>query len=402
MSTSAGDQDGLIPLRLGVLAAGPPDDVRTWSGIPFSMTRALARRFESVTYLPAGSVSPTRARLQRTQRGAARLIGRRSLPQQSSRELVRRCRQISRNLDSTPVDAIIAITVDQFVAFLETDIPIIHHSDTTFDGLEDSYEQYTNLLPWSRRQGHDIARRAIARSVMSTYPSQWAAKSAIEMYGADPDTTHVVPYGANLDRPPSHEEAVESRSRDKCRLLFIGRDWVRKGGPIVFDAFRELRRRGIDAELTVVGTDPGVSHERLEVIPFLNKQIPEQLERYRELWRSSAFLFMPSRAETFGAIYCEAAAYGLPAIAADANGAGEAIDDGTSGRLLPLDATANDYSDVLESIWSDRDLYAAYVNGARRRFETDLNWEVWGDRTTRLITAALGVDVDGSREAISP
>lgn len=391
-----------MPLRLGVLAPGPPDDVRTWSGVPFFMTRELAQRFESVTYLPAADVSAGRARWHQARVAGARMLGRRSLPHMGRRELRRRCREMAAQLEATPVDVIFAITVDQYVAFLETDVAIVHHSDTTFDRIVDSYPHVTRLMPSSRRQGHEIARRAIDRALVNTYPSRWAASSAIGTYGADPRTTHVVPYGANIDAPPSREDAVDVAPRDRCRLLFIGRDWVRKGGPIAFEAFLELRRRGVDAEMTVVGTDPGVSHEQLTVIPFLNKQVPDQLERYEQLWRSSAFLFMPSRAETFGAIYCEAAASGLPAIATDVGGVGDAIEDGVSGRLLPLDATAHDYADAIASIWCDRDRYGGYVEAARRRFETDLNWGVWADRTTRLITDACGGGAGAPRGAGAP
>ena len=137
--------------------------------------------------------------------------------------------------------------------------------------------------------------------------------------------------------------------------------------------------------------------EHLTVRSFLNKQVPEQAALYDDLWRTSAFLFMPTRADTFGAVYCEAAAKGVPAIATDTGGVGDAVADGVSGRLLALDAGSAEYADVIEAICADKASYLYLVSGARRRFESDLNWNVWGDRTAALVADLLGVD-DSSAE----
>ena len=378
-----------LPVRLGVLAAGPPDDVRTWSGVPFSMTRALGERLDSLTFFEATPVGSRRHRYERARRAAARTVGRESLPHLDPRELRRRCLSVERQMERADIDALLAITVDQLAAFVDTDLPIIHHSDTTFAGLEGFYEQYSNLTRASSRNGHDIAQRVVERAALLTYPSTWAARSAVEHYGADPERVHVVPYGANLENPPPVEEALDVTARDRCRLLFIGREWERKGGPLVWETVAELRRRGVDASLTVVGTDPGLDPDHVEVHSFLNKQIPEQAAIYDDVWRRSAFLFMPTRADTFGAVYCEAAAKGIPAIATDTGGVADAVADGVSGRVLPLSAQADAYADVIEAAWGDRAAYLDLVSGSRRRFESDLNWDVWGDRTAALIGELL-------------
>ncbi|MEO0949423.1 MAG: glycosyltransferase family 4 protein [Cyanobacteria bacterium J06641_5] len=223
-----------------------------------------------------------------------------------------------------------------------------------------------------------------------SFSSQWAANSAIQDYGTDPNKVRVIPYGANLFSPPSAEQALDrERLRSSCQLLFIGRKWDRKGGPMVFSAFMELLRRGVDANLVVVGCDPGHTHEKLEVISFLNKQVPEDLERYLKLWRESAFLFMPSQQETFGAIYSEAAANGVPVIARDTGGISSCVKHGVSGCLLPEDADATAYADVIEKLWADPEQYDSYVRGARARFEQTLNWDAWAEQIISIISTIV-------------
>jgi glycosyltransferase involved in cell wall biosynthesis len=66
-------------------------------------------------------------------------------------------------------------------------------------------------------------------------------------------------------------------------LLFVGRDWSRKGGDIAFKTLISLCERGVDAELVIVGSTPPpeIKHEKLRVIPYLDKNVPQQRKATR-------------------------------------------------------------------------------------------------------------------------
>ncbi len=376
-----------LPIRLGFLSNGDPRDVRTWSGVPHAILQNLEPRVESVVYLPAAPVSEGRRRLERLRKGLARSVGRRDLPNIDRGHLKRRVRPIEQAARVEGVDAVLAITVDQFVAHLDLDVPIVHHSDTTFRGIEDAYPEVTGLWRGASRRGHEICSVALRRAAHSTYPSRWAATQAIEHYGADASQVTVIPYGCNLTDPPSREEALDRACGDgePCRFLFIGRDWHRKGGPLVLDTMRELRGRGIETCLTVVGTTPPETDLEVTTLGFLNKQVPEDLERYQRIWREAHFLFMPSIAETFGAIYSEAAANGVPALALEVGGVGDAVDHETSGVLFAPTDDPRTCADRITRILDYPEAYHRLVTGARDRFEAVLNWTCWCDRTVEII-----------------
>lgn len=375
-----------LPIRLGIVSDGDPKDVRTWSGVPNAIYNHIEPKVDSVVYLPAGPVSKGRERWEKMRKLTARCFGHRALPQLDRRHLETRVQHISDAARREKVDAILAITVDQFVAHLDVDVPVVHHSDTTFEGLENWYPHVTNLLPLASRRGHEIAQAAIRRSDHSIYPSHWAANQAINSYGAFTDEISVVPYGCNLLNPPSREEVMKRTIHpdSKCQLLFIGVDWNRKGGPLVLETLRTLRERGVDASLTVVGTTPPESDLPVETITFLNKQIPEDLERYNSLWRDATFLFMPSLAETFGAIYAEAAANGVPSLALNIGGVGDAVIDGKSGLLFDPSADSDACADAIIALIESPEEYNALVLGARDRYESTLNWNSW-------CTSAVGI-----------
>jgi glycosyltransferase involved in cell wall biosynthesis len=88
-------------------------------------------------------------------------------------------------------------------------------------------------------------------------------------------------------------------------------------------------------------------------------------------------------------VFCEASACGLPSIARRTGGIAGALVDGVNGRLLPSDAGAADYADVIRSLWADHSAYGALQQSARRLFETTHNWKHWGNRMEALIASAL-------------
>ena len=390
----------ILPIRLGIVSNGDPEDARTWSGVPNAILRHITPMVDSVVYLPAGPVSSKRRYWELYRKGLSRMLGRRALPSLDRCYLMRRTDSIAAAARRESVDAILGITVDQFLANLDLDVPIIHHSDTTFQGLEGWYPHVSRLWPASSRRGHQVTREAIHRSAHSTYPSRWAATQAIETYGARPEDTTVIPYGCNILEAPSRDSALQ---RDitpdgACRLLFIGRDWNRKGGPLVLETLKLLRDRNVDATLTVVGAHPPRTDLPVETIGFLNQQVAEDRERYRSLWRDATFLFMPSRAETFGAVYAEAAANGVPSIALDIGGVGDAVVDGVYGRLLPPDADAERCASVIVEIMDSPSEYAQIVHTSRDRYETTLNWNAWCGTTVEIIERVLSGDEKEDRK----
>src|SRR5260370_37309453 len=155
---------------------------------------------------------------------------------------------------------------------------------------------------------------AIKKASLLVYPSAWAAQSAIEDYHADKQKVHFMPFGANFEAIPPREIAEKRKKSDRCKLLFVGTDWQRKGGDIAFETLLKLEEMGIQAVLIVCGCTPPhtSSHERMTVIPFLDKNDEKQRQELEQLYVTSDFLLLPTRQECFGMVFCEASSFGLP------------------------------------------------------------------------------------------
>jgi len=293
----------------------------------------------------------------------------------------------AQRLDGRSFDAIVAIMNPVDVAFLKTDIPIALVLDVTFALRHDYDPQFSNLWEWSTNQANKVEEMAYQNARTMLYSSYWAARSASEDYGIDPQKVQTIFFGANLDTIPSREMALSRKKSERCRLLFMGLGWERKGGAIALETLLELEKLGIQAELIVCGCTPpkGMAYERMRVIPFLDKNDERQSKELENLYAMSDFLLVPTRCDAFGHVFCEASAFGLPSITTNTGGVPEVIRNGENGYVLPYSARGSEYAQMIAEIYRDDQRYTALVQSSRAAFESRLNWDVWGSAVMQVL-----------------
>lgn len=363
-------------------------DIGALSGATHFMIGALERKSVSVTSL--GPIPSMWMKLGRYLHGAARLAGRRydwihSIA--GSHELGRK---VAARLDRGVYDVIFAPLASTEIAYLKTSIPIVYLTDMPFAMGKSYYHSFTNLLPYTEREGSIIEKRATANASKVVVPSDWAAGSFVSDYGLNPADVHVVSYGANLADPPTRDEALARRNLDLCRLLLLGVDWERKGGPLALEVLQLLLDAGVQAELVVCGCKPpnGTTHPSMRVLPFLSKWIPEEARQLRQLLLTSTFLILPSRAEAWGFVFGEASACGLPSVTRNTGGIASVVRDGINGLCLPPEAGAGEYAERIIDLMHSPERYRSLCVSSRDEYETRLNWDTWAAQMVRIFTAA--------------
>jgi phosphatidylinositol alpha 1,6-mannosyltransferase len=136
---------------------------------------------------------------------------------------------------------------------------------------------------------------------------------------------------------------------------------------------RELRRRGVDVGVVLVGDGP--MRRRLERdLPhacFAGHQSGQALAR----WYASADIFLfPSTTETFANVVQEAMASGVPAVVVDRGGPPGVIDPGHSG-LVARAHDEQEMADCVQRLVEDAALRRAMGHAARRQALTR-SWDV--------------------------
>jgi glycosyltransferase involved in cell wall biosynthesis len=377
-------------MRLAVLAGADPLNMRTWSGTPYFMTKTLQTLFPEL--LPVRTPSPIwfhylrRASLKATA-GRVDLYWSYSLARWNASHLAVRLR-------AERVDLAICIANSRLTAFLADRLPTIHVSDATAPLMLNYYAEFSRLPRVLAQNACRLDCLAVLRSRACLFPTEWAARSAIRDYGAEPSRVHVIPWGANIDAPesPSDDRAVRT---DVCHLVFIGVDWDRKGGAIAVAATMRLAAAGHVVKLHIIGTKPDLPDKAESIIihGFINKATEEGRLEFERIMRQAAFLFVPTRQDCYGIVFPEANSYGVPIITTQTGGVQDVVNEGVNGHCLPIEATADAYANLIWTIWSDRSRYDRLRKSSRARFDHVLNWNSWLSAAAPIIQNAASESV---------
>lgn len=296
-------------------------------------------------------------------------------------------RQVERALAAIDYDMVFSIWTNP-IAYLRTEKPIAFWGDATFAGLLGFYPRYSNLCAETIRGGNRAEQLALSKCRLAIYSSEWAANTAIEHYDVDPAKVKVVPFGANISANRDLQDIhtiLQDKRFDVCRLLFIGVDWIRKGGDTAIEVAGQLNDRGIRAELHIVGCDPpGELPDYARVHGFVSKTSRSGRHLLDDLFSQSHFLILPSRADCTPVVFPEAASFGLPCLATQVGGIPTVIKDGNNGQTFGVDEKAEAYCDYIERYWSSKQEYAQLAVSSFREYTERLNWGTAG-----LTVAAL-------------
>lgn len=288
-------------------------------------------------------------------------------------------------------DIIIGVVASVELAFVKTNTPIIHISDATYNGLLDYYDKYLNVWAYSVRSSNELEQRVIDNAKYIILPSQWATISAITDYNCEPSKIKTIPFGPNIVSEGFMPKRRNIGLNKPCKLLFVALEWHRKGGDIAFNTMLNLRAKGIEATLQIIGCSPpkGITSPYMHVTECLDKHNPEQHQKLIDHYLDSTLFILPTHAEAFGIVFAESAMYGLPSISYNTGGVSSVIDHGKTGYLLPLGSSGNDFAKVIEDLISDEDQYQEMCNNSLRKYEEQLNWRVWQNKMGEIIASCL-------------
>jgi alpha-maltose-1-phosphate synthase len=231
---------------------------------------------------------------------------------------------------------------------------------------------------------HDGAVFRAARAIVAT--SEWAARDLAAGYPDCADRIHVLPYPVKdvFDSSWASERAARAAKGAPVHVLFIGGDFPRKGGNDLLAAWRD---GGLHASATLdLVTDWPVDASALPPGVRMVRGVAPYSSAWRDLWRRADVFVMPSRHESFGIVYEEAAAAGVPAVGTAINAVPEIIVDGETGFLV----RARDRGALvhaLRTLIATPDLRRALGTAARARVQRTAFPEVYAARLGAIVAS---------------
>ena len=364
-------------------------DVHNWSGTGYNLAHSLMEEKAEMDFI--GNLHFPFEKLTKIKRLLYRkVLGQRYQHQREPWVAKSFADQVSSRL-SPSVNCILSPGAVA-IARLQSKIPKVFYTDATFAGMLGFYEDYINLCPETVRHGHKLEQEGLSSCALAVYASDWAAQTAIDHYEVDPSKVKVLPFGANIECDRTADDIqrlIRARSKQTCKLLFVGVDWVRKGGPLALEVAGTLNAMGIPTELHIAG----IRNLPLEHLPgyvrdhgFISKSTPEGKLRLEKLFAESHFLLLPTRAEAYGLVFCEANSFGVPNVATNVGGIPTIVKQDVNGRLFSLEAPAADHAKYIAGLFSDYEAYERLALSSFEEFQQRLNWKVAGKKLMGLLS----------------
>lgn len=229
-----------------------------------------------------------------------------------------------------------------------------------------------NEYAWGSYVGHRLyrlRRKRLARTArVFVAPSRFVKNMAVARQGIPEEKIVVIPHGIDVERfrPGSQPEYG--------RILFVGRLVELKGLHHLIEAVSRIRESFPQARLVVVGDGPNrtfyqsLAEQKLGgACSFLGAQ-PHDVVR-EEMQRAYVFsmpsISMPNgEAESFGMVFLEAQACGVPVAAYAVGGIPEVIAHGETG-FLATEGNVGTLSDYLKTFLENPDLRNAMGRAGR-------------------------------------
>ncbi len=222
-----------------------------------------------------------------------------------------------------------------------TRVPVVHSTDATPGFLR---EFYGYEVP-AEKDAEECRTYDAASLVL--FSSDFMLERAVREFGETyRPRMMALPWGANLDSFP--DNSPPKPALQPLRLLFIGKDWERKGGDVALAALQALRARGVAAELHLIGVDASVVGAVKGVVHhgYLDKNKATDRAKLERVLNDAHFFILPTRADCTPMVIAEANSRGIPVLITNVGGISSLMRSGVNGEMLPPQATPVDFADL--------------------------------------------------------
>ena len=205
--------------------------------------------------------------------------------------------------------------------------PTVIYTDTTFARVWDEWPAWTPVTSRAAARFMQLETEVANRAHTVFTMSEHARRSFIDDYGCSADRVFNV--GTAMALPPSD---LADRRWTAPTALFVGVDFVRKGGPELLAAWPAVRRSLPGAQLIVVG--PRTRPVRLPSGVRWLGRVDDRMQLARIYDEASLFV-LPSRFDPMPWVLGEAMGHGLACVVTPSCGMPELVKDGITGSIVP-------------------------------------------------------------------
>lgn len=164
------------------------------------------------------------------------------------------------------------------------------------------------------------------------------------------------------------------------KFLFVGKDFERKNGPLVVEAFKKLHKINPSYELYIAGPkDIVIEGEGIHNLGLLS------FNELIEYFNLCDVFVMPSLFEAYGLVFNEALSFGLPCIGNNSYEMPYLITEGKDGYLLKKQ-DADELAKIMKKTIEDENIIE-YVKKNNEHYIKECSWDTVVERMANFINS---------------
>ncbi|MFG6511435.1 MULTISPECIES: glycosyltransferase family 4 protein [unclassified Sulfitobacter] len=276
-------------------------------------------------------------------------------------------------------------------AEMERATPKFFYLDQTLSQVFHYYGSGSSMSAGWRNDVLNRERQQYAAAEKVFFRSHWAASRAKIDYGLPDTKVAVVLPGANINKEVldtfDREHQVQEPARNELRLVFVGKEWRRKGLDRLLRAMKIADSQGARLSLSVIGMRP--EEEVLKIAEGLQVNWLGFVDKARDpmgfvhLLSQHDIGVLLSRQEAGGVSLREFGRLGMPVIGPNTGGSPE-FAMAESAKLVSPCASDLEISEILLDLSADPNaLYLAKREAWERRL--DFDWTAAVDKLAKLV-----------------
>jgi glycosyltransferase involved in cell wall biosynthesis len=312
-----------------------------WDGLAWKIYSHLKERHPQI--LLRENTNPPISMAVKFQSKALRLLG---LPGSFPIFNSERLRSVSKTLDQiipSDVEHVIFHGSTTWVEYAGTK-PYSAFLDCSFMTYLDYYHTIADFKKSDIRRIKEAELKFFKNAHSVFFSSQWAIEETRRLYNIEGSNFFRIGQGPTTNSSP----LVELPLKVKNQFLFVGLDFLGKGGAQVHEAFEKFLIKFPDYKLVVAGQQPPDEYLRSDFVHyagFIDKSKPHELVKLEELFRDSKALVMMTRKDIAPVAVIEAGLQGCISIANRVTALPELVQDNISGFLIN-----NDVNELYEAM----------------------------------------------------
>jgi glycosyltransferase involved in cell wall biosynthesis len=257
--------------------------------------------------------------------------------------------------------------------------PSVIYTDTTFARVWEEWPAWAPIDERSARRFMELEREVASEADTVFTMSEHARQSFITDYGCAEEK--IVNVGTAMALPAAD---LSNRSWNDPVALFVGQDFNRKGGEDLLEAWPLVRSAVPSAKLVIVG--PRIRRRNLpQGVSWLG--LVSDRDRLAALYDQASLFVLPARFDPMPWVLGEAMARGLACVVTPSCGMPELVEDGVTGRLVPI-ADPRQLAETVSSLLGDTETLERMGRSGYERITSASRWTDVADRMAPYLQRA--------------